>query len=54
MEGFNMPELYKGVGIPNIMTVEDKLILDLADMLEDGTLAKEVALDLVKIHTFNK
>ena len=49
-----MPELYKGVGIPNIMTVEDKLILDLADMLEEGTLAKEVALDIIKLHTFNK
>jgi hypothetical protein len=49
-----MPELYKGVGIPSIMTVEDKLILDLADMLEEGTTEKEVALDIIKLHKFNK
>jgi hypothetical protein len=36
------------------MSIEDKLILDLADMLEEGTTEKEVALDIIKLHTFNK
>ena len=52
-----MNEIYKDIGINGIMSVEDKLILDLADLLHRNTYvtttAKEAIRDIIKLHKFN-